>query len=63
MENSNNIDLVAELKTHLDSMTSEEIEKEWDELKEYNFGPTVEEYLNMIGYYNTIEEPSKIEKQ
>jgi hypothetical protein len=30
-------------------MSNEELEKEWEELKEYNFGPTIDEYIT----YNT----------
>ena len=35
-----------ELKDKLDSMTQEELDKKWEELKKYNdCGPTVEEYF------------------
>lgn len=38
--------LIEELKKKLDSMTQEELDQEWEELKKYNdYGPTVEEYF------------------
>jgi len=41
--------IVEQLRQHLASMTEEEKQKEWDELKKWNdVGPTVEEYINDI---------------
>lgn len=45
------VNLVEELKKHLASMTEEEKQKEWDELKKYNFGPTVEEYIQNLKHW------------
>lgn len=42
------VNLVEELKKHLASITPEQAQKEWDELKKYNFGPTVEEYIQNL---------------
>ena len=44
--------LVEELKKKLDSMTQEELDQEWEKLKEWNnVGPTVEEYLENLKKY------------
>jgi len=37
-----------ELKEKLNSMSKEELEKEWQELSQYDYGPTVEEYFEML---------------
>ncbi len=40
------VDLVAELKHHLDTTPKEQLEKEWKELEPWgNIGPTVQEFL------------------
>lgn len=41
-----------ELKDHLENTPQEELDKEWEELKEYNIGPTVEEYIQMVEQNN-----------
>ena len=50
------VNIVEQLKKHLASMTPEEKQKEWDELKHWNnVGPTVKEYLKDLkarGLYN-----------
>ena len=40
--------LYEELKSHFDKMPKEEIEKEYEELKKFECGPTVEEYLKEV---------------
>ena len=41
--------LVEELKRHLDSITPEELDAEWEELEKLNcVGPTVEEYIESL---------------
>lgn len=49
--------LVEELKKKLDSMTQEELDQEWEELKKYNdCGPTVDEYFDSLKKYGLIPE-------
>jgi hypothetical protein len=42
------------LLKQLETMTPEQLKAEWEELKEYNFGPTMEEYKKMVIQYNTM---------
>jgi hypothetical protein len=43
--------LVNELMMYLNNTSQEQIEKDWEESKDFNdIGPTVEEYLKRIGY-------------
>ena len=43
--------IVEQLRKHLASMTEEEKQKEWDELKHWNdVGPTVEEYIHDLNH-------------
>ena len=35
-----------EFKAKLNSMSREELDNEWEKLKKYNYGPTVEEYFD-----------------
>lgn len=44
--------LYEELKSHFDKMSKEDIENEYEELKKFEYGPTVEEYLNYVKQYN-----------
>ena len=37
----------------LKTMTPEQEEAEWEELKEFNFGPTMEEYEQLVFQYQT----------
>ena len=38
--------LIDRLKERLNSMSQEELNEEWEKLKEYNIGPTVDEYID-----------------
>ena len=40
--------LYEELKFHFEKMSKEEIENEYEELKKFEYGPTVEEYLKEV---------------
>lgn len=40
--------LYEELKSHFDKMSKEDIENEYEELKKFEYGPTVEEYLKEV---------------
>lgn len=40
--------LYKELKSHFEKMSKEEIENEYEELKKFECGPTVEEYLKAV---------------
>jgi len=50
------VNIVEQLRQHLASITEEEKQKEWDELKKWNdVGPTVKEYIQYLkdrGLYN-----------
>lgn len=47
--------LLKELEDHLNSMTQEELNAEWEELKELNnVGPTVEEYFEGLKKYGLL---------
>ena len=47
--------LLDELETRLNSMTQEELDAEWEELKELNnIGPTVEEYFDGLKKYGLL---------
>jgi hypothetical protein len=49
------INLVEELKKHLASMTHEQKQKEWDELKHWNnVGPTAKEYIENLKHFNNV---------
>lgn len=44
-------ELLNQLKKHFENTPREELEKEWEELSEYNnIGPTVEEYLESVSH-------------
>jgi hypothetical protein len=43
--------LLDELTEKLNSMSKEELEKEWQELSQYDYGPTVEEYFENLKKY------------
>ena len=44
-----------DFKKRLESMTQEELDQEWEELKKYNdYGPTVEEYFEDLKKYGLI---------
>jgi len=48
-------DLLKRLQERLDSMTQEELDQEWEELKKYNdCGPTVEEYFENLKKYGLL---------
>ena len=42
------------LLNQLNTMMPDQLEAEWDELKEYNFGPTMEEYEQIVVQYQTM---------
>ena len=45
--------LLKEFKKKLDSMSQEELDAEWEELKKWNnVGPTVEEYFESLKRYD-----------
>ena len=49
--------LLKEFKKKLDSMSKEELDKEWEKLKKYNnIGPTVDEYFDGLKKYGLIPE-------
>ena len=44
--------IVEELKKKLASMTQEELDEEWEKLKQYNeIGPTIDEYFEELKKY------------
>ena len=48
-------DLLKRLQERLESMTQEELDQEWEELKKYNdCGPTVEEYFENLKKYGLL---------
>lgn len=42
------------LVEQLNTMTPEQLDAEWEELKEYNFGPTMDQYDQMVVEYQTM---------
>lgn len=42
------------LLEQLNTMTPEPFDAEWEELKEYNFGPTWEEYEQILIQYKSL---------
>lgn len=47
--------LLEELQKKLDSMSQEELDAEWEDLKKLNnVGPTVEEYFNGLKKYGLL---------
>lgn len=42
------------LLNQLNTMTPEQLDAEWEELKEYNFGPTMDEYEQIVVQYQTM---------
>lgn len=42
------------LLNQLYTMTTEQLDAEWEELKEYNFGPTMDEYEQIVVQYQTM---------
>lgn len=42
------------LLEQLNTMTPEQLDAEWEELKEFNFGPTMDEYEEILIQYKTI---------
>lgn len=55
LDNSMLMDTIYEkLIEQLNTMTPEQLDAEWEELKEYNFGPTMEQYDQMVVEYQTM---------
>lgn len=53
MTNYKSMDAIYEkLLEQLRTMTPEQKEAEWEALKDYNFGPSMEEYTQLIMGYN-----------
>lgn len=42
------------LLEQLNTMLPEQFDAEWEELKEYNFGPTMDEYEQILVQYKTM---------
>lgn len=42
------------LLEQLNTLTPEQFDAEWEELKEYNFGPTWEEYEQILIQYKSL---------
>ena len=42
------------LLEQLNAMLPEQFDAEWEELKEYNFGPTMDEYEQILVQYKTM---------
>lgn len=42
------------LLEQLNTMTPEQLDAEWEELKEFNFGPTMDEYEQILIQYKTM---------
>jgi len=54
--------IVKELRKKLESMTQEELDAEWEELKHYNdYGPTVDEYFEELKKYGLY--PKELENE
>ena len=54
------MDLVNSLQKYLDNTSQEQLDKNWEKLKEWeNVGPSVEEYINYLkenGFYHENNE-------
>ena len=49
------VDTVYEkLLEQLNTMTPEQLDAEWEELEEFNFGPTMDEYEQILVQYKTM---------
>lgn len=42
------------LLEQLNTMTPEQLDAEWEELEEFNFGPTMDEYEQILVQYKTM---------
>ncbi len=49
------------LLEQLNTMTPEQFDAEWEELKEYNFGPTLDEYEQILIQYKTMSSQYPLE--